>query len=411
MRLFRQAENTEMTMIESAYALLAGNQLLAGGIGTLAFGSAMYLLRTIPEKLLAAIQQTIWIKLSIESLANEYGDVDAFIERLRFDFSGRSLELRDGAVRTGFGRGWGRYDGTVFSYEKKRSGNQLAPFETIVISFLTRDRQIVERFMSDCRPETHRNSIYVSTYAASGFSGGVRRRKRGLDTVFVDEAIKQRLVERMHWFLGAEAWHAARGVPWKFGVVLHGPPGTGKTSLIHALASDFGFNIKYVNSLQGLGTAFLTGARDDLFVIEDIDAISGGLNRATAERTSGRGAAEAFGGAGSGLHEVLNAMDGMQTPDGLKFIVTTNHIERLDPAIVRPGRIDEVIEVGPLSLDSARRMFRAFYGRDGIADYAPRTGAELQSIFSTLEPREAEAFLARDAGSRTMAIGGDRVAA
>lgn len=392
-----------MTMIESAYALLAGNQLLAGGVGTLAFGSAMYLLRTIPAKLLAAVEQTIWITLSVESLANEYGDVDAVIERLRFDFSGRSLELRDGAVRTGFGRGWGSYDGVIFSYEKKRSGNQLAPFETIVISFLTRDRRIVQRFMSDCRPESHRNSIYVSAYTASGFSGGVRRRKRGLDTVFVDDSIKRRLVERMEWFLGAEAWHAARGVPWKFGVVLHGPPGTGKTSLIHALASDFGFNIKYVKSLQGLGTAFLTGARDDLFVIEDIDAIAGGLNRVAPEQTSARGGLEAYGGSGGGLHEVLNAMDGMQTPDGLKFIVTTNHIEKLDPAIVRPGRIDEVIEVGPLSLDSARRMFRAFYGRDGIDGYAPHTGAELQSIFSTLGAHEAETFLARQAGARLAA--------
>ncbi len=39
----------------------------------------------------------------------------------------------------------------------------------------------------------------------------------------------------------------------------------------------------------------------------------------------------------SPLHEILNAMDGMQTPDGLKFIITTNHLDRLDPAILRPG--------------------------------------------------------------------------
>ncbi len=90
-------------------------------------------------------------------------------------------------------------------------------------------------------------------------------------------------------------------------------------------------------------------------------------------------------------------MDGIQTPDGLKFIVTTNHPGRLDPAIVRPGRIDDVIEVGPLSLASARHMFAAFYGRDGIDSYTPRTGAELQQMFSTLSPEAAEAALAQAA--------------
>jgi chaperone BCS1 len=101
----------------------------------------------------------------------------------------------------------------------------------------------------------------------------------------------------------------------------------------------------------------------------------------------------------SALHEILNSMDGMQTPDGLKFIVTTNHLDKLDPAIVRPGRIDHVIEIGPLSPDSARQMFRAFYGREGIAAYAPRTGAELQQMFSTMSAEQAEAELARRAAS------------
>ncbi len=75
-------------------------------------------------------------------------------------------------------------------------------------------------------------------------------------------------------------------------------------------------------------------------------------------------------------------------------MLTTNHIGRLDPAIVRPGRIDDVIEVGPLSHASARLMFKAFYGRDGLDAYVPRTGAELQQMFSTLSAEAAEAALA-----------------
>ncbi|MCB1533562.1 MAG: AAA family ATPase [Rhodoblastus sp.] len=374
-------------MFEAISSSLATNQLLVGGVGTLAFGALMYLLRAVPEKLVDIAGRTLWTKLFVESLSNEYRDIDGFIAQRRLDFFSRSLEIKDGALKTGFGGGFGVYDGVLFKYSKAKADQQIAPFETITVSFLTRDRGVVARFLEDCRPEEHRNSLTVTMYAVGGSAGALRRRKRGLDTVFVDHAIKQRLVERFKWFLGAETWHLSRGIPWKLGIVLHGPPGTGKTSLIHALASDLGFDIKYIKSLHGLGAAFLSGRPTDLFVIEDIDTIAGGLNR---EENPG----DARVPGGSALHEILNSMDGMQTPDGLKFIVTTNHIDKLDPAIVRPGRIDDVIEIGPLSLESARDMFRAFYGRDGIAAYAPRTGAELQRLFSTKSAEEAEAALA-----------------
>ena len=372
-----------------ALSTLASNQLLVGGVGTLAFGALMYLLRAIPEKFVDMLGRVLWTKLFVESLSNEYRDVDGFIATRRLDFFSRSLEIKDGALKTGFGGGWGVYNGVLFKYSKSKAAQQIAPFESITISFLTRDRTLLARFLEDCKPAEHRNSLTVALYSVGGSAGALRRRKRSLDTVFVDRAIKQRLVERLRWFVGAEAWHSTRGIPWKLGVILHGPPGTGKTSLIHALASDLGFDIKYIKSLHGVGAAFLSGRPNDLFVIEDIDTISGALSRdGEARRGEERGAG------GSPLHEILNSMDGMQTPDGLKFIVTTNHIERLDPAIVRPGRIDDVIEIGPLSLDSARDMFRAFYGRDGISDYAPRTGAELQRLFSTRSAEEAEAALA-----------------
>jgi chaperone BCS1 len=381
-----------MTLFESAYAALAANPFLVGGIGTLAFGSAMYLLRAVPETLLELLDRMLWTKVFVESQSNEYRDVDAYIEGRRLDLFSRSLEIKDGSLKTGFGRGWGTYDGTLFRYAKTKSTQQIAPFETITVSFLTRDRTVVERFMRDSRPEEHKSTIHVSLYTAGGYSGGLRRRKRGLDTVFVEQSIKERLVERFTWFLGAEAWHTSRGIPWKLGIVLHGPPGTGKTSLIHAIASDFGFDIRYIKSFHGLGAAFLQGSRNDLFVIEDIDTIAAGLHRdAAVHGDVGAEPAQR----GSALHEILNSMDGMQTPDGLKFIVTTNHLARLDPAIVRPGRIDVVIEIGPLSLDSARAMFKAFYGRDGLSAYTPRTGAELQQLFSTLTADEAEAVLAK----------------
>jgi len=374
-------------MFDALVSSLASNQLLVGGVGTLAFGALMYLLRAVPEKIVDILGRLLWTKLFVESMSSEFRDVDGFIATRRLDFFSRSLEVKDGALKTGFGGGWGLYDGVLFKYSKTKAAQQIAPFESITISFLTRDRGLVARFLEDCKPPEHRNSLTVSLYALGGSAGTLRRRKRSLDTVFVEPAIKQRLVERLRWFTTAEDWHSSRGIPWKLGIILHGPPGTGKTSLIHALASDLGFDIKYIKSLHGLGAAFLSGRPKDLFVIEDIDTMSGPLSR---ESEAGQGDLRGA----SPLHEILNSMDGMQTPDGLKFIVTTNHIDRLDPAIVRPGRIDDVVEIGPLSQECAKSMFRAFYGRDGIAAYTPRTGAELQRLFSTKSAEEAEAALA-----------------
>ena len=175
---------------DTMFSTLAANPLLVGGIGTVAFGSAMYVLRALPERVLDLVERTIWTKVYVESMSNEYRDVDAFIEGRRLSFFSRSLEMKDGTLKTGFGGGWGTYDGTLFKYTKTKTTQQIAPFETITVSFLSRERGIVERFMRDARPEDHKNSIYVTLYGAGGSAGRLRLRKRGLDSVFVDRAVK-----------------------------------------------------------------------------------------------------------------------------------------------------------------------------------------------------------------------------
>ena len=58
-----------MTLIDTLYAALASNQLLAGGVGTLAFGSAMYLLRAVPESIAEVLGKTLWTTVFVESLS------------------------------------------------------------------------------------------------------------------------------------------------------------------------------------------------------------------------------------------------------------------------------------------------------------------------------------------------------
>ena len=109
-----------MTILDALYAAFASNQLLVGGVGTLAFGSAMYVLRAVPESIGDVLGKTLWMTVFVESLSNEYRDVDAFIERHRLNFFSRSLEIKDGSLKTGFGGGWGRYEGVLFKYSKTK---------------------------------------------------------------------------------------------------------------------------------------------------------------------------------------------------------------------------------------------------------------------------------------------------
>ena len=174
-------------MIDAISSALATNQLLAGGVGTLAFGAVMYLLRAVPEKLVEIAGRTLWTKLFVESLSNEYRDIDGFIAQRRLDFFSRSLEIKDGALKTGFGGGFGVYDGVLFKYSKAKAAQQIAPFETIAVSFLTRDRGVVARFLEDCKPEEHRNSLTVTIYTVGGSAG-----HSGLWGLNIDEGTRQK---------------------------------------------------------------------------------------------------------------------------------------------------------------------------------------------------------------------------
>jgi hypothetical protein len=62
-----------MTLLDTAYSTLISNQLLVGGVGTLAFGSLMYALRTVPQKMLDIIEKTVWTTVTVENMSTSSG--------------------------------------------------------------------------------------------------------------------------------------------------------------------------------------------------------------------------------------------------------------------------------------------------------------------------------------------------
>ncbi|MBW3539191.1 MAG: AAA family ATPase [Planctomycetes bacterium] len=160
------------------------------------------------------------------------------------------------------------------------------------------------------------------------------------------------LVEEARRWKDSEEWYKAHLVPWRRGWLLYGAPGTGKTALARAVAEDLDLPI-FVYDLASLYNnelvqewARMLSEVPAMALIEDIDAVFD-KRRNLVSRDQQHLTFDCL----------LNCLDGVERADGLFVVVTTNRIERIDPALglpdehtgsTRPGRIDRVVELGPL---------------------------------------------------------------
>lgn len=146
------------------------------------------------------------------------------------------------------------------------------------------------------------------------------------------------LVADLGWFLSNEDWYRGVGVPYRRGYLFEGIPGSGKTTTAIAFAASFGKDI-HIMPMSGMtdermARAMRCAGRNSVILMEDIDCVG-----ATAQRVEGR---DADANAKLTLHGFLNILDGVTSPEGRVVVATTNRIEVLDKALVRPGRFDRV---------------------------------------------------------------------
>ena len=211
--------------------------------------------------------------------------------------------------------------------------------------------------------------------------------RRPLDTVLVDDDRIERLVADMRWFYSAQDWYVQRGVPWRRGYLLYGPPGTGKSSLIRALASELSLDIASLDvgrmglSDDDLRDAMMEAPMKALIAIEDIDAVF--VKRDGGEKRSG----VSFSG-------LLNAIDGVAAQEGRALIMTTNHKDKLDPALIRDGRADVHMELGCVNAETAGRLFKRFFPDE--LKHCERFKVSLEDAF--VNPSAVQGWLLSNSG-------------
>jgi hypothetical protein len=192
---------------------------------------------------------------------------------------------------------------------------------------------------------------------------------RTLESVVLKEGQLDRLVSDLGRFIAGEAGYGKLSQPWHRGYLFHGSAGTGKTSVARALANHFDLPVHYLPLGDLERDADLMGLVGSIrprsvLLIEDIDVYHAAIDRDDDSPKAS-------------LAGMLNALDGVWTPHGLVTVLTTNHVEALDDALIRAGRVDVSEEFTVLDLDQAKRL-TAFCGTAlDVKSFVGRSPAEL----------------------------------
>ncbi|KAF9882989.1 hypothetical protein FE257_004359 [Aspergillus nanangensis] len=275
-----------------------------------------------------------------------------------------------------------------------------------------RDPSILKELLAEAQGmyvarDTNNTLIYCGQRngGGGGYVNWVRcmsRAPRSLSTVVLDGAQKHSFVADIKGYLHPRTrrWYSNRGIPYRRGYLLHGPPGTGKTSLCFATAGLLGVSLYLLNlssksfNEDDLMSLFQDLPRRCIVLLEDVDCAGmtqmrdpqsnknknepGNGNIGNRKNSKKEDDAELKGISLSGL---LNVIDGVAASEGRILVMTTNHAETLDPALVRPGRVDMSINFTFAHHADVKQLFLGIYST---------LEGDLYSVRNSLNPRTNE---------------------
>lgn len=269
----------------------------------------------------------------------------------------------------GFGTFWikleGRWCRLVF--QQTRYGESVVHEYTLTVLAWRTDlvkllRQRVQQGSLEDEKEKLRVTIQVNQHEWTNWLP-----KRRLSTVFYD-GVHEEALRDLREYAAAGSKYDEEGRVHKRGYILHGPPGTGKTSMILWLASEMGVSLNVIRStsVQSLVHSIQNNTLSCITVLEDIDAaLTPSLKtRKNPKQVSDKKVVSRVEWTAppvdddddeDGMSLLLQVLDGTLSSPGQVVVMTTNHIDRLDPALLRPGRADRIFYVGLPSPETIRR--------------------------------------------------------
>lgn len=217
----------------------------------------------------------------------------------------------------------------------------------------------IETLINSCNYGLLLYSITSSPgYGNEGFRSTVRTvEPRELSTIFMESGVISSITNHIDKFINNKNVYGGKGIVYKTGILLYGQPGTGKTSLIRAMASLYHMDIVSIDMTKfdqiDIDELTLSINEDEdknyIISLEDIDCVIADRENAEVDKQEKKV-----------INKLLKFLDSTSSPNNVIFIATTNHIELLDKALLRSGRFDIKKEITGIYLGQTIAMCKSF---------------------------------------------------
>jgi len=391
------------------------NPVIAGVVSLYGLGIITFLFRNIPLKLLNLIKYQFTTSMTLTSQHLIFHKFTKWLHNTGYSHKFRRFKLSNGKwgdnldyekrVGTGSHLFWYKFQPYWLSLEI----NQNTAFEereTLTLTKIGRSHTAFNSLTSEFSIDSDPGKLKIYSYSNDCWQMNPVQPYRKLESIYIGN-VKQEILKIFDDFNSKKDWYLNKGIPYKLTVMLHGPPGTGKTSIIKALASYLKRDVYILkpSHLYKIAEAGRTMEQNSILVIEDIDS-----NKVLHERDEKRIEPNdkiiddkivktslndlSFLGINN-LSDVLNTLDGICEYPGRITILTTNKPEVLDKALIRKGRIDFSIEIGYVTPEIFCDFVKSFYEKDLDAskiNIKPKTSvADLQG--AVLEEYSLDSFI------------------
>ncbi len=367
-------------MFENIFNFIQSHEWLMAGLGVGGFGLLSFWIKDVPLKLFAFLKRQLTTDLIIANSDAVFYELLNFIRQQNQNRKFRTFKLNNGHwgttnnfdITLGYGKHFIWYKKTILfiDYTKEKDSISAKHKEMIVLTKLGRSKILFDTMVQELKDakKQKKDSIAFHKMGEDCWCFIRDLKKRCFNTLFIEKQKKDLILNTLDKFINREQWYVKSGIPYQLGILLYGLPGTGKTSLIKCLASHLNYAVYYLSpsKLANIEKAFSTIPENSIIVIEDIDT-----NNIVSKRTKKKGKFQEQNDIFEGfsllnLSDILNSLDGLANVHGRILIGTTNHIETLDKALIRPGRFDLLLELNHVNKEVLKQFFEYYYPKDKI---------------------------------------------